>query len=66
MEDIDVWRTAKLLIDQHGEDAPIIVAQRIDALMAKGDLDGRIAWRRVKFAIERLMAYTRREGDTLH
>ena len=38
---------AKLLIDQHGEDAPIFAAMRVDKLFAAGDLDGSRVWRRV-------------------
>ncbi len=28
--DLDIYRSAKLLIDQHGEDAPIFAAQQAD------------------------------------
>jgi len=58
--------TAGTLIARYGEDAPIIAAQRIDALMAKGDLDGRIVWRRVKAAIEELMAMKRSPEQSVH
>ena len=66
MEEIDIWRTAKQLIEQHGEDADIVAAQRIDALMASGDIDGRIAWRRIYFAIGQLQAKTRPRSSTKH
>ena len=36
--DLDIWRTAKLLVDQHGQDAPLHAAQRADTLLAAGDL----------------------------
>ena len=29
-DEIDIYRSAKLLIDQHGEDAPIFAAMRVD------------------------------------
>ena len=32
--DLDIWRSAKLLVNQHGADAPIRAAQRADALLA--------------------------------
>ena len=36
---MDIWRAAKLLVDQHGADAPIRAAQRADELLAaSGDL----------------------------
>ncbi len=38
--DIDIYRTAQVLVKRHGEDAPIEAAMRADALLEKGDLDG--------------------------
>ena len=45
--DTDIWRTAKLLLDRHGADAPIHAAMRADALLAKGDVQGQAVWLRV-------------------
>jgi hypothetical protein len=39
IDDPDIFRAAKLLIDQHGADAPIRAAQRCDELADLGDLD---------------------------
>ncbi len=38
--DLDIYRSAKLLIDQHGDEAPIHAATQADAMLHKGDLDG--------------------------
>lgn len=54
--EIDIWRTAKLMIDKHGEDAAIQAAMRADELMAAGDMDGRAVWFRIIRAIEDLQA----------
>lgn len=54
--EIDIWRTAKLMIDKHGDDAPIQAAMRADELMAAGDMDGRAIWFRIVRAIEELQA----------
>lgn len=35
-DDIDIWRTAKLLIDRHGDEAPVHVAVRADEVLADG------------------------------
>ena len=51
-DEIDIYRSAKLLIDQHGEDAPVFAAMRVDELFAGGDLDGSRAWKRVLRAIK--------------
>ncbi len=37
--DLDIYRTAQLLVNRHGQDAPIHAAMRADALLDAGDLD---------------------------
>jgi hypothetical protein len=64
--DLDIYRTAKLFVDQHGEDAPIHAAMRADELMAKGDLDGQAIWKLVLKAIDELLANKRPEDAGLH
>ena len=54
--EIDIWRSAKLLVDQHGADAAIRAAQQADELLAAGDIEGRIVWLRILAAVEELMA----------
>ena len=51
---IDIWRTAKLLIDRHGDLATIEAARRADEMTAKGDMDGRRVWLDVLNAIDEL------------
>ncbi len=38
--DLNIWRSANLIVKQHGEDAPIHAAMRADAMLEAGDLDG--------------------------
>ena len=38
--DLDVFRTARLLIKQHGDEAAIHAAMRADAMFVAGELDG--------------------------
>ncbi len=38
--DLDIYRSANVLIRDHGEDAALESAQRADAMLEKGDLDG--------------------------
>ena len=61
---IDIWRSAKLLVDQYGADAPIRAAQCADELLAAGDIEGRAAWLRILAAVKELMATT--PPDSLH
>ncbi len=55
---LDIWRSAKLFIDQHGADAPIRVAQRADELVVAGDIEGRAVWLRIVAAVRELAAPT--------
>jgi hypothetical protein len=59
--DPDVFRAAKLLIDQHGEDAVLRAAQRADELLEEGDGDGSAVRRRILAAVEEL-----RRGEPLN
>jgi hypothetical protein len=65
IDDPDILRAAKLLIDQHGGDAPIRAAQRADELLDVGDMDGAMVWRRILAAIDELQRGLR-EGELLN
>jgi hypothetical protein len=49
--DVDIWRSAKLLIDQYGDAASLHAANRCDEMLDKGDLDGRAVWSKVYEAV---------------
>ncbi len=59
--DLDIYRSANELIEQHGEDAPIEAAMRADELAADGDMEGRSVWLRIVKAVEELRQ--REPGD---
>ncbi len=52
--DLDIYRSAQVLIKRHGQDAPIHAAMRADELLEAGDLDGYAVWRRILRAVEEL------------
>ncbi len=52
--DLDIYRSAQVLVKRHGEDAPIHAAMRADAMLDKGDLDGCAVWKRILRAVEEL------------
>ncbi len=63
----DIYRSAKLLIDQHGAvEAEIHAAQRADALLEQGDMDGRRVWLRVLDAVKELSEIDPRPAETVH
>ena len=53
--DIDVYRSAKLLIDQYGQDALIEAALKADELLDAGDLDGQAVLMRIRKAVLKLL-----------
>ncbi len=56
LRDKDVWRTAKLLLDQYGADAATHAAIRADAMLGAGDMERQAVWKRIVRAIEELQA----------
>jgi hypothetical protein len=53
---MDIWRAAKLLVDQRAAEAPIRAAQRADELLAAGDMKGRAEWLGILAAVKELRA----------
>ncbi len=64
--DLDIYRSANLLIKQHGENTPIEAAMRADAMLEKGDLDGYAAWKRMPRAVEELRRAGPGPGGKMH
>ncbi len=54
--DLDIYRTAKLLVDKHGDMAPIHAAMQADAMLEKGDMDGRAVWLHILRAVKELQS----------
>ena len=53
-DSLDVYRSANLLIVEHGETAVLEAAMRADEMLAKGDLNGRAVWLQVLAAVKKL------------
>ena len=64
--DLDIYRSANELINQHGEDAPIHAAMRADELMEVGDMDGKAVWLRILNTVDELLARERPEWAKVH
>jgi hypothetical protein len=63
---LDIYRSANLLVKQHGEDAPIHAAMRADAMLEAGDLGGYVVWKRVLRAVGELQGTAPRAGTRVH
>ncbi len=64
--DLDIYRSANLLVKQHGDDAPIEAAMRADAMLEAGDLDGLAVWRRILKAVVELQGTALKPGEAVH
>ncbi len=64
--DLDIYRSANVLVEHHGPDAPIHAAMRADAMLEKGDLNGVSVWRRVLRAVEELRREKPGAGSKVH
>ena len=53
--DLDIFRSANLLVMQHGAEAPIHAAMHADAMLDRGDLDGQRVWLRILAAVKELL-----------
>ena len=63
--DPDIYRAAKLLMEQHGENAVLRAAERADQFLEAGDMIGATTWRRILKAVEELQRGPRK-GEALN
>jgi hypothetical protein len=66
MDEIDIWRSAHLFIEKHGEDAALFAAMRADALLEESDPEGCRAWQRIQLAIISLQQKALHPGESQH
>ncbi len=63
--DLDIYRTANVLVKHYGDDAALEAAQRADAMLEKGSVDGQRVWKRVLAAMEAIQRQEPREGEAV-
>ncbi len=66
VSDPNIYRSASVLMRQHGEDAPTEAAMRADAMLESGDLDGYAVWRRIVKAVEEIQRTKRDRCEVAH
>ena len=64
VSDLDIYRSANLLIREHGEDAKLEASLKADKFLEKGELDGVAVWKKIISAIEVLQ--NENDGETIH
>ena len=53
--EIDIWRSANILVKNHGADAPVVAAMRAAEMINRGDGEGLAVWKRIMAAIDELL-----------
>jgi hypothetical protein len=66
MTELDVWRSADLLMKRYGTEATIVAVKRVAALMDVGDLEECASWLRIARAIVSLLRQKPREGEAVN
>jgi hypothetical protein len=64
--DLDIYRTASVLIREHGEEADFVAAQRADGFLEAGDIDGQMIWKRVLAAVKEIQREEPEEGEAVN
>jgi hypothetical protein len=54
ISDIDIWRCAQLMINNHGEEAAMEAATMADEFLSKGNIEAQRVWMRIAKAIDEL------------
>lgn len=65
VEEIEIYRAAHQLVKRYGEDAELEAAQRADAMLEAGDLEGQRVWQRILKAIDELQRDKPDQGETI-
>lgn len=66
ISDMDVYRTANVLVERYGKDAVLEAAQRADSFLEAGDMDGSAVWRRELRAVKEILREEPREDEATH
>ncbi len=64
--EIDIYRTASVLIRDYGDEADLVAAMRADSFLDDGDVEGLAVWKRVLEAIKEIQRPEPREGEAVN
>lgn len=64
--DLDIYRSAAVLIRQHGDGASLEAARLADTMLDKGDIEGQQVWKRILEAVTELQRTAPEEGQQRH
>ena len=64
--DLDIYRTANVLVREHGEDADLVAAERADGMLEKGSVDGQRVWKCALAAVKEIQREKPSEGEAVN
>ena len=64
--DLDIYRTANVLVKHYGKEADLEAAQSADSMLEKGSLNGQRVWKRVLAAVKEIQREEPREGEAVN
>ena len=62
---VEVYRTASVLIREHGEEANLVPAERADSFLEARDMAGSVVWKQVLKAIKETQRQERGSRELL-
>jgi hypothetical protein len=62
----DIWRSAHVLIREHGEEAFIEAAMRAYTMLERGNIEGCMAWKQILRAVVEIQREHPRDGERHH
>ena len=63
--DIDIWRSANVMLKRYGDDAALEAAKRADELLEAEDIDGCAIWKQIVAAVEDLQRTKPRSNEAV-
>ncbi len=64
--ELDIWRSAQVLVKCYGDSAATEAAMRADEFLDQGNRDGQRVWMRIMQAIEELQRERPKDGEAVH
>ncbi len=66
IRDLDIYRSAQVLIREHGEDAALDATTWAIAMLDKGDLGRYAVWKRILRAVEEIQRTDPADNEPIH
>ena len=66
ISDLDIYRSAKLLVDRYSDKATLYAARRAIELNDKGDVQGAAVWVKIRVAAIELLSTAPVDGVAMH